>query len=113
MAVSLSSGHVVVVVSMYVALLLKVDVSNERSGSQKVFEAVLVAVHAVMVLVVLVETVVMGMALRAEHREDPWPRLRKSAKEFIKGVGDEGEGSSWEACNPFAGHVQEKKNAEA
>eukprot|EP00903_Cladosiphon_okamuranus_P014549 g13496.t1 len=73
------TGHVVVVVSMYVALLLKVDVSNERSSSQKVFEAVLVAVHAVMVSVVVVETVVMGIALRAEHattehpEEDPCP----------------------------------------
>eukprot|EP00752_Nemacystus_decipiens_P017698 g15868.t1 len=65
------TGHVVVVASMYVALLLKVDVSDERSSSQKVFEVVLVAVHVVMVLVVVVETVVMGLALTAEHREIP------------------------------------------
>ena len=73
------TGHVVVVMSMYVALLLKVDVSDERSGSQKVFEALLVATHVVMVLVVLVETVVMGLALKAQHHEDPWPRLRATA----------------------------------
>lgn len=60
---------------MYVALLLKVDVSDERSGSQKMFEALLVAVHVVMVVAVLAETVVMGLALKAQHRDDPWPRL--------------------------------------
>ncbi|CAM9492922.1 unnamed protein product, partial [Laminaria digitata] len=49
-------GHVVVYVSMYVALLLKVDVSNERSSSQKVFEAVLVAAHLGMILGVVIET---------------------------------------------------------
>eukprot|EP00903_Cladosiphon_okamuranus_P018661 g17175.t2 len=43
-------GHAVVFMSMYVALLLKVDVSDERADSQTVFEAVLVAAHACMIL---------------------------------------------------------------
>ncbi|CAN0346425.1 unnamed protein product [Ectocarpus sp. 6 AP-2014] len=60
-------GHVVVYMSMYVALLLKVDVSKERVDSQKVFEAVLVTAHACMILVVVVETVVLTCALRVEQ----------------------------------------------
>ena len=59
-------GHAVVYVSMYVALLLKVDVSDERASSQQVFEALLVAAHACLVLVVVVETIVLGCALRVE-----------------------------------------------
>ncbi|CAM9967973.1 unnamed protein product, partial [Laminaria digitata] len=58
-------GHVVVFVSMYVALLLKVDVSNERVGSQKIFEAVLVAVHGCMILAVVVEAIVTSCYLKA------------------------------------------------
>eukprot|EP00903_Cladosiphon_okamuranus_P005767 g5717.t2 len=96
------TGHVVVISSMYVALLLKVDVSSERSSSQKVFEGVLVAVHVVMVLVVLVETIVMGLALRAEHREDPRPRLRTSGKSISREKGGEVEGQRREVYNPFA-----------
>ncbi len=69
-------GHAVIFTSMYVALLLKVDVSDERTGSQKVFEAFLVTVHACMILVVVIETVVLAWSLRVEQREDPGPRLR-------------------------------------
>ena len=61
-------GHAVVTMSMYVALLLKVDVSNERAGSQRTFEAVLVAVHACMLLMVVVEAVVQAISLWAEKR---------------------------------------------
>eukprot|EP00752_Nemacystus_decipiens_P007555 g6749.t1 len=105
------TGHVVVIVSMYMALLLKVDVSGEQSSSQKVFEAVLIAVHAVMVLMILVETVVMGLALKAEQREDPLPRLRTSGKRLSREKEGEEEGQQWEVYNPFARHVQETKKA--
>ncbi|CAM9433701.1 unnamed protein product, partial [Hapterophycus canaliculatus] len=64
-------GHAVVFVSMYVALLLKVDVSDERAGSQKVFEAVLVGAHGCMVLVVVIETVVLTCSLKAERESFP------------------------------------------
>ncbi|CAN0045690.1 unnamed protein product, partial [Scytosiphon promiscuus] len=64
-------GHAVVFVSMYVALLLKVDVSNERAESQKVFEIVLVGAHACMVLMVVVETVLLTCSLKAEQRPVP------------------------------------------
>ncbi|CAM9468153.1 unnamed protein product [Ectocarpus sp. 6 AP-2014] len=61
-------GHIVVFLSMYVALLLKVDVSDERASSQEVFEGVLVAVHVCMILVVLVEAAVQAWSLRQERR---------------------------------------------
>ena len=51
-------GHVVVFTSMYVALLGKVDVSDERAASQEVFAGILVASHVCMVGLVIVETVV-------------------------------------------------------
>lgn len=56
-------GHVIVFTSMYVALLLKVNLSDERGGSQKVFEAILVSAHAVMIIVVVVEAIVMSFSL--------------------------------------------------
>lgn len=71
-------GHAVVFVSVYVALLLKVDVSAERAGSQKVFEAFLVAVHGCMILAVVAEAVVITWALKVEHlEEEPEPRFRR------------------------------------
>ncbi|CAM9120015.1 unnamed protein product, partial [Laminaria digitata] len=70
-------GHVVVFASMYIAILLKVDVSDERAGSQKVFEVVLVAVHACMLLAVLVEAVMLSCSLKVWHqRVTPSPRFR-------------------------------------
>ena len=74
------TGHIVIFTSMYVALLLKVDVSGENTTSQKTFENFLIAAHGCMVLVVLVEAVLMALSLRAgKHTEDPTPRLRNSS----------------------------------
>ena len=70
-------GHVVVYVSVYLALLLKVDVSEEQSESQKVFEVILVVVHGCMVLAILGETLVLICSLRSEGQEDPLPRFRR------------------------------------
>ncbi|CAN0239800.1 unnamed protein product, partial [Hapterophycus canaliculatus] len=56
-------GHAVVSISMYIALLLRVDVSNERAVSQKVFDSLLIAIHACMVLVVLAEALLMAFSL--------------------------------------------------
>lgn len=80
-------GHVVVFVSMFVALLLKVDVSDESDDSQRIFEAVLVAAHACMVLAILVETGVLVCVARRElgwtgQREDPGPRFGIGKKIF-------------------------------
>lgn len=51
------SGHVVVVCSLFVALLDKVDVSSEREASQTAFGGVLVTLHICLILVVLGESI--------------------------------------------------------
>ena len=63
-------GQVVVFISMYVALLLKVDVSGERYSSQQAFEGILVTVHVFMVLLVVVESVVTLFYLKHEKVRD-------------------------------------------
>jgi len=50
------TGHAIVVASMFLALLLKVDVSEEQAKSQRAFEAVLVAVNVMIILAGLFET---------------------------------------------------------
>lgn len=50
-------GHVIVFLSMFDVLLLKVDVSDERSASQQAFAGVVVAGHCVMFLAVVVEAI--------------------------------------------------------
>ena len=52
------AGHAVVFTSMYFALLLKVDVSNERQASQRAFEAILVTTHLGMFSAVFIEIMV-------------------------------------------------------
>lgn len=48
-------GQMVVFVSMYLAVLLKLDASDERAYSQRVFGVVLVVTHVCMILLVMVE----------------------------------------------------------
>jgi len=62
------TGHAVVFASMYVALLLKVDVSDEGARNQRIFEAILVGAHFCMISVVVVETAVLTCSLNAEQR---------------------------------------------
>ncbi|CAN0281283.1 unnamed protein product [Pylaiella littoralis] len=50
-------GYVVVFLSLFQALLLKVDVSNERSESQEVFGGVLLVVNVCMVVGVIAEAI--------------------------------------------------------
>lgn len=50
-------GHVIVFLSMFDLLLLKVEVSDESSESQRTFAGVLVAGHCLMFLAVVVEAV--------------------------------------------------------
>ena len=73
-------GHVIVFASMYLALLLKVDVSGENHSSQEMFGVILVGVHGCMILAVMVQTMVLAMSLRStKHLEDPRPRPRRSS----------------------------------
>ena len=57
------TGHVVVFFTVYVALLLKVDVSSERRDSQRTFEVVLVLFNACMIVAVILEALVMTCSL--------------------------------------------------
>ena len=59
-------GHVIVFVSMYLALLLRVGVSGENNPSQQTFEIILVAAHGCMVLAVVVEALILAISLRQE-----------------------------------------------
>ena len=67
-------GHVMVVVTMYVALLAKVDVSKEGSQSQALLAGVLVAAHIAMVLAVVAEASILVYSVR--QRDSPLPRAR-------------------------------------
>lgn len=70
-------GHGIVFMSMYVALLDKVDVSSENTRSQKVFDIILVSAHVCMVWAVCIEAVVVGCSILRREREDPNPRLHR------------------------------------
>lgn len=69
------AGHAVVAISIYFALLMKLDVSNEGKTSQRALEVILVCVHVCMILAVVVETYVVACSLRAEHREPVRPQV--------------------------------------
>lgn len=69
------TSHAVVFVSMYVALLLKADVSDDGANSQDIFEAVLVTAHACMILAIVVETLVLTCSLNVRQRDGRIPRL--------------------------------------
>lgn len=68
------AGHVIVFLSMYMALLLKGDVYDEREEGQKVFAWILVAAHGCMFLAVAYEAVMMTCTLG--EAEDSLPRMR-------------------------------------
>lgn len=72
-------GHIIVFSSMYLALLMKVDVSTDKSSSQKAFELLLVAAHVCIVLAVVVQAVIMVLSTTERQQEDPRPRLRHSS----------------------------------
>ena len=57
------TGHVVVFVTVFVALLLKVDVSTESHNSQETFETILVFVNGCMIAAVVIEAFVITSSL--------------------------------------------------
>lgn len=94
-------GHIVVFLSMFQALLLKVDVSDERSDSQEVFGVVLLAANVCMVVAFIAEAVMVTSSfLRREDsdklEETDAPRFRStlSATRVIEDweAGDESYG---------------------
>ena len=61
-------GQVIVLYSLYDALLLKVNVSNERSDSQGALGVVMVVGHVILVTAVVVETICICRAARRKSR---------------------------------------------
>ena len=57
------AGHVVVFFTVYVALLLKVDVSSERRDCQRSFEVILVLFNTCMIVAVIIEALVLVCSL--------------------------------------------------
>eukprot|EP00752_Nemacystus_decipiens_P012585 g11145.t1 len=97
-------GHMVVFVSMYVALLLKVDVSDERAGSQNVFGAILVCGHVCMMSVVVTESIVLTCSMKKVTR---WfsPRMLQDHGLNHDTVCRHDVEMSLEEDNPFARHM--------
>ena len=62
------TGHAVVYGSMYFALLMKTEISNEIQASQMVFEWVLIATHVLMVATVVINAVILAYSSREEIR---------------------------------------------
>ncbi len=98
------TGHAVVFASMYVALLLKVDVSDERTSSQRIFEAILVSAHVCMVSVIVVETAILTWSSGRGALSGSATIQRLVALRRPRG-GATGED------NPFAGYVYEDNRA--
>ncbi|CAM9838213.1 unnamed protein product, partial [Sphacelaria rigidula] len=63
------TGHAIIFLSMYLALLLKIDVSDEDAISRRLFGGVLVAVNIFMITVVLVEAFVVACSLWCEEQD--------------------------------------------
>lgn len=72
------SGHVLIFFSMFDVLLLRVDVSQESSDSQKVLAGVLIVGHLVMIVAVVAEAFALYFAARWKRRvvEEPGPSQR-------------------------------------
>ena len=67
-------GHAVVFSSMYFALLLKVEVSNDTKTSQQAFEIILIVTHACMMLTVASEAIILTCSLRPTVQQEPGQR---------------------------------------
>ena len=80
------AGHGVVCTSMYFALLLKVDVSNERQDSQRAFEGILVTTHVGMILAVLIEIMVTAWSSLKPINQCEYPRRLRSGRNGILSV---------------------------
>lgn len=64
-------GNGIVLASMYAALLLKVDVSNEDNQSLSAFVAVLIAAHVFMVVTVIVQSYQLVQEYRRDTAQAP------------------------------------------
>lgn len=100
------SGHVIIFMSLYVALLLEGEAPETDSRKYLVFEVILVFAHGCLVLAVVVESVILTCSLRSVPLEKPLPRFR-SAKSFASG-------QPWnrtDSENPFRSNARLKDTA--
>ena len=65
-------GHIMIVLTMVVALLTKVDTSNEDLQSQNVYAVVLVTAHTAMVLTAVTESITLTFSVR--QHDSPMPK---------------------------------------
>lgn len=73
-------GHIIVFSSMYLAFLMKVDVSTDKPSSQEAFDLLLVAAHVCLVFAVVIQAMIMvSSTTERRQKEDPRPRLRHSS----------------------------------
>lgn len=84
-------GNGVILASMYVALLLKVDVSKEGNGTLSAFVGVLIAANVFMVVCVIVQSILLVMEYRSSVRESRDPISRSKRPGWPKGAGEDGE----------------------
>lgn len=69
-------GHIMVALTMFVALLTKVDVSSEGTQSQNMFAVILVVAHIVMIATGIGEAICLAFSVK--QRDSPLPRSRST-----------------------------------
>lgn len=84
-------GNGVILMSMYVALLLKVDVSEEGDGTLSAFVIVLIAANVFMVVCVIVQSILLVMEYRSSVRESRDPLSRSKPSGWLQDAGEDGE----------------------
>lgn len=80
-------GHVVVLLSMYLALLLKASVAEEGGGIQEAFSAVLVTTNAAMIVAVVVECLSVYWYV-GQSRATELPRRRVGVEKTVSIMDD-------------------------
>lgn len=84
------SGMWVVFLSMYLALMLKVELSDEESQSQEIFAKLLIAANAALVLAVVVQAVVsVRKGLGVSKRDTPVAKQKSGRLSFAQVCDDE------------------------
>lgn len=80
-------GHVVVLLSMYLALLLEADVAEEGGGTQEAFSRVLVTTNASMIVAVVVECLSVDWYV-GQSRATELPRRRVGVEKTVSIMDD-------------------------
>lgn len=99
-------GHIIIFMSLYVALLLQGEAPEADSKKHLAFEVILVFAHGCLVLALVIESLMLMCSLRSVPLEKPLPRFR-SAKSFAGG-------QPWnikDSENPFQSNTRLKDTA--